>query len=143
MLHSIVDALKTLEQHRIDEAKNLGDVGSLAMSNPFISAILQWIVAEVTKTIRTDLENQLPSRDLELFGYADVAQIMKKSVGTVRQMKARGQIVPARHNIRGKAYFTRESVMKAIREMEQREGEASEERKRNMKTVRIDKPKAV
>lgn len=119
----MLEAVQALDDKHQADKKNYGDVDKLLCSNPLIAALFNVLAQAVFRLLKLELESRLPSPEVDLLTYEDVASRMNKSVGAVRQMKARGYIHAAKFTKNGKAYFTQEEVARAIREAEEREKE--------------------
>lgn len=103
-----------LNTERDAERRNYGDVAALIRSNPFVGAVVDFIITGVVTTVMQEIEKHLIPPAHELLGYPAVAKMMGKSQTSIRKMKERGQIIPVDHPVNGKTMFTIEAVQSAI-----------------------------
>src|SRR4051794_20111298 len=114
-----LEALERIEKHRNEQLKNYGDVEALLRSNPFLGALFHFLMSLLSRELIAELRRMMPPAERKLLNYEDVSHRMEKTVGAVRQMKARGQIEVEEYR-EGQPYFTEAAVEKAKREAELR-----------------------
>jgi hypothetical protein len=128
-----LSALRLLEEYIEAERKNFGDVEAVLKSNPGVNAWFLALVKAVAAEVTTWLDERLPSKDMALFSYKEVAAMLHMKIGALRAQKARGHLKAAPGE--GQARFTLKAIEEFKAIMKEREIETTKKRKANMAAV--------